>query len=250
MNFLDNDLKLYFGDDYVINDYITLHHPTVGDIVDVGESEYFGTVYTICAIPSDMKPQLWDMGIYWEEISDFDFFYLLSRTLTIDRTRIFFGDIDFSKFSLAINEQNGEKIMYQKTDDSDEVIIFDNYAYLNMAEAMRKIHGIKPKIERAGSKTVRDILIEDDRRKLAKAKDADHSSQLVPMISSLINCSDFKYGLKEIREMPVYAFMDSVVRVQMIKNATALLQGCYSGMIDTSKIDKKQLNWMRDYKEA
>ncbi len=32
----------------------------------------------------------------------------------------------------------------------------------------------------------------------------------------------------------------------MINNADALLRGMYSGMIDTKKIDKKELNWMRE----
>ena len=63
MNFLDNELKFYFGDDFVINDWLTLHHPTIGDIVDQGEGDYFATVYTLSAIPSDMKSQLWDLGI-------------------------------------------------------------------------------------------------------------------------------------------------------------------------------------------
>lgn len=247
MNFLDNELKLYFGDDYVVNQNITLHHPKIGDIVDIGESEYFGTVYTIAAIPSDMKSQLWDIGICWEDISDFDFFYLLTRTLTPDRTYMFFGDLDFTKFELVRDPVNEEILMYQIIGDKE--IILDLYAYLRIAEAIRKMHGIVPKIEHASSKTVQRILIDEDRKRIAKIKDENHGSQLVPMISSLINCSDFKYGLEEVRKMPIYAFMDSVVRVQMIKSATALLQGCYSGMLDTSKIDKKQLNWMRDYRQ-
>lgn len=247
MNFLDNELKLYFGDDYVINKHITIHHPKIGDIVDVGESEYFSTVYTIAAIPSDMKSQLWDLGICWEDISDFDFFYLLTRSLTPDKTKVFFGDLDFTRFELVKDLTNDEIVMYQES--NGEEIVIDMYGYLRIAEAIRKMHGIVPKVEHANTNTVRKILIEEDRKKLAKIKDEHHGSQLVPMISSLINCSEFKYGLEEVRKMPIYAFMDSVVRVQMVKSATALLQGCYSGMLDTSKLNKKELNWMRDYRE-
>ena len=39
--------------------------------------------------------------------------------------------------------------------------------------------------------------------------------------------------------------MDSVQGAQIYVSTTALLQGMYSGMIDTSKIDKKEFNWMR-----
>ena len=48
-----DELQLYFGDDYVINDYITISQPSIGQVVDYGESSYFSTIYTITAIPSD-----------------------------------------------------------------------------------------------------------------------------------------------------------------------------------------------------
>ena len=67
-------LSLYFGDDYVINDQIVLHQPTINDVVMYDEAKYFQMIYQICAIPSDLKSQLWDMGIDWCEIEDFDLF--------------------------------------------------------------------------------------------------------------------------------------------------------------------------------
>ncbi len=246
MNFLDNELKIYFGDDCVINKNITLHHPRIGDIVEIGEDEYFSVVHTLTAIPSDMKPQLWDLGICWEDISDFDLFCMLvsSKCLDIEKTKVFFGDIDFNKFELCHNHNNGKNELCQIV--NDRLICIDERAYLWIAEILRKIHGIVPKVERAGSNTVRKILIEEDRKKLRYIKDEKHGSTLLPMISSLLNCSEFKYDLEGIRKLPVYTFMDSVVRIPTIKSSTALLQGCYSGMIDTHKIDKKELNWMRD----
>ena len=48
-----SSLTLYFGDDYIINDKIKIHQPTIGEIVDYGEAEYFSMVHTITAIPSD-----------------------------------------------------------------------------------------------------------------------------------------------------------------------------------------------------
>ena len=43
--------------------------------------------------------------------------------------------------------------------------------------------------------------------------------------------------------------MDEVQGAQIYTSSIALLQGSYSGMVDTSKIDKKQFNWMRDLTE-
>lgn len=46
-------LFLYFGDDYVINDKITISQPTIGMVADYGEAQYFSMVHSLTAIPSD-----------------------------------------------------------------------------------------------------------------------------------------------------------------------------------------------------
>ncbi len=244
-----NELKLYFGDDYPINDYITLHQPKVNDVIEMGEADYYSTVYALTAIPSDMKSQLWDAGYCWEDIPDFNLFAMLSVNLDVSKTSVFFGDLDFTKFQLGKRTDTDELVLFQITEYGEEIVL-DNYAYLKIVQILRKIHNLKPKIERAATKTVRMILIEEDRKKHLTKKDEDKGSMLLPLISSLINCSEFKYGLNEVRDMPLMAFMDSVSRVQIIKSTTALLHGCYSGMIDTSKINKKELNWMRNIEES
>ena len=48
-----DELQLYFGDDYVINDYIKITQPLVGQVVDYGEAKYFSVIHTLTAIPSD-----------------------------------------------------------------------------------------------------------------------------------------------------------------------------------------------------
>lgn len=242
-------LKIYFGDDLYINQYITVHNPKINDVIEIGEQEYFSLVHNFCAIPSDMKSILWDVGIDWMEISDFDFFCQLVNSFPLKSTKILFGDLDFTKFQIGRKVDIDEQVLYQEielNDGSKDLIIIDNHIYLLMVEFLRTIHRIKPKVEKASTKTVKKILIEEDRAKRNINKNKPFESTLLPLVSSLINCSEFKYGLNEVRNMPLYAFIDSVSRVQIVKNADALLKGCYSGMIDTKKIKKKELNWMRE----
>lgn len=40
-NYAYDELALFFGQDYVINDKIRLHQPTIGEIVEYGERAYF-----------------------------------------------------------------------------------------------------------------------------------------------------------------------------------------------------------------
>ena len=90
-----DELALYFGDPYIVNDYITITIPNIGEVVKYGERQYYSMVQTISAIPSEMKSQLWDMGLDWTQITDFQLFMMLAPTLSQDKTSILFGDIDF-----------------------------------------------------------------------------------------------------------------------------------------------------------
>lgn len=48
-----DELSLYIGDPYVINDKIQILQPTIKEIALFGEKEFFSVVHTITAIPSD-----------------------------------------------------------------------------------------------------------------------------------------------------------------------------------------------------
>lgn len=92
------------------------------------------------------------------------------------------------------------------------------------------------------------IWEDEEQEKIQKQKNKDKElehSFLLPMISALVNHPGFKYKTNELKEINIYQFMDSVKRLQIYENSTALLKGSYSGMVDTSKIDKKQFDWMR-----
>lgn len=234
-------VRMYFGKDYKINDKITLKSPSVGDIVEFGEREYYSMVYTLTCIPSDMKSQLEDMGINYMKISDFELFILLTRQLKKEQTYLLLGDLDLSKFEVMVNQENGELCLRDDINDID----IDRLVYMNIVGYIRLLHNIKPKIEKAATETVRQILIKLDRDKIAKNKDKPYKSQLKDLISGMMRYPGFKYKSWELQQCSLYEFMDTVQGSQIYVSTTALLQGMYSGMIDTSKINKKEFNWLR-----
>lgn len=235
-----NYLKLYFGDDWKVNEYITVKHPRIQDVIDMGEQEYYSMIYTLCSIPSDMKSKLFDAGIDYEEISDFELFVLLTRNMTKEITYPVLGDLDLSEFKVTNNPDN-EDLILQKDN-----IVIDKFIYQKIVDYIRTMHYIKPKIEHAANKWTKKVLIEDDRNRIAINAKKPYSSTLLPLISSMVNSEGFKYKPNELKEVPIYQFMDSVQRIQAIKTATALLHGAYCGMCDLSKIPQEEFNWMRD----
>lgn len=238
----NDPLSLYFGYDYVINEKIKIHQPTIGEIVEFGEDKYFSITQSLTAIPSDMKSVLWDAGIDYEEVSDFELFIMLSKALTKEDTYLLLGDIDLSKFEVYQKTDNEELVLY----DSDNEITIDRHIYLLMCEHIRKMHGYKKKIEKSANEFTKKILIQEDRDNREINKSKNFKSILRPLISSMINSDGFKYNLQQLKDVGLCEFMDSVQRVSVIKHTESLMQGIYSGNIDQSKLKKSELNWMRE----
>lgn len=232
---------MYFGEDYKVNAYVSVHTPTIGDIVEFGEQAYYAIVYTLTAIPSDMKSVLFDIGIDYEEISDFELFYFLTRGYTPELTRILLGELDLSGMILCMNQQTNKPEMHNP--DTGEKI--DELAYLKLTAYIRKIHGLKSKVEKAANKTTKNILIKLDRDRRKKRQGEKYQSQLKPLISAMMRYPGFHYKSSELKQCSIYEFMDTVYGAQIYVAATSLLQGSYSGMIDTGKISKAEFNWMR-----
>jgi len=220
---------------------IKIKQPRIGEIASFGEQEYFNFIYTICSIPSDMKSTLWDMGIDYEEIDDFELFIMLTRTLSEECSKFVFCNLDISSFDPAVDKVTGEPVLINK----DSTIVIDKLLYRVIVDYIRKVHGIIPKIEKSYNELTKRKLIELDRQKKFKNADKKQTSILLPTIVSLICTEECKYNSQSIQNVGIYEIFESIRQINKKKSACALLQGSYSGMIDTSKIDKEAFNWMK-----
>lgn len=235
-----DQLQLYFGDPYVINEHIIIKQPNIGQIMEYGEKKYYSMVHTITAIPSDMKYQLHTMGIDYETLEDFQLFQMLAPTLPKESTSILFGDIDFTKLKVIRNPQNGLIVLV----DREAGVVIDQLIYERIVNYLRSVHGLKKKVEKAKNAMTKRVLIEEDRRNIEMNKNKPYKSFLTPLVSAVK--VRMGYTKEYVRNMGIYEFTDDISRLSIINNADALLRGMYSGMIDTKKIDKKELNWLRE----
>lgn len=255
-------LQLYFGDPYQVSDKIQILQPTIGGILEYdrrfGESEFWSMLNVFIGNTTSYRLLLWDMGIDWNEISDFQLFSLLIKTLKVENTEILFGDLDLSSFDAYMKQIPNE----EESDDEEESepkqemilwnpeldIEINEDIYNNIALYIRTMFNIFPKIEKAKGKTTKKWIIEEDRMNLANAKKEDTTSTFLPLIESCCCHAGFKYKKNELREVGIYEFMRDVQRLQVYESTTALLKGMYSGFIDTKGIDKEEFDFMRDIK--
>lgn len=273
-----DQLKIYRGKDYVVNEYLSINQRTLDEICDFGEREYFGLVSTFCSTPSDMMIELEQSGIDFVTISDWEFFTVYGVYSTFDKHAgdFIFNGFDFSKlkpfkddndeinlvgtpyyekvdddgvFELSIDEYNSLidksgcslKICGMDCNDVDAQIIFTENDYLNATQYLRKVHGFKYNKIKPGNKAARKMELMLAMRDRAKALENKDKSTLLEMISTMTNIDGFKYGWLDVWDMKINAFLDAVSRVQKIKNAFLLLQSGYSGFgVDLSKFSSKE----------
>lgn len=248
-------LKLYFGEPYTIHTPskdIVVYQPTIGDIMEFGEERFYSVANVFIANSTMYRLQLWDLGIDWNEISDYQIFSMLVTNLKPEETKPFFGDIDFTTFNLyskQIPSENEEELQEELVLYSPEFDIeINEQVHAQMSLYIRTILNIFPKIEKAKGKTTKQWIIDEERQKQKQNKDKGYTSSLLPLISGCLNHPGFKYKKNELKEVGIIEFMDSVQRLQVYESTTALLRGAYSGFMDTSKVNKEEFNFMREIK--
>lgn len=235
-------LRMYFGEPFELPNGMVILQPTIGDILAAGEGPFYDNLNVFIGNPTMYRLKLWESGIDWNKISDFDLFTLLIRTCDTQYTQLLFNGIDFRNFKRVDIDENTVVLI----NEEDELIITKEH-YELMAKYIRTMFNIFPKTEKAKGKTTKEWMIQEDKEKLIKArKEEKSSSTLLPLISACMNHPGFKYKLKELKEVGIVQFMDSVQRLQVYETAIALNHGAYSGMCDMSKVDKSLLNFMRD----
>lgn len=239
---INDELQIYRGKDFTIKPGITIHQPTLDEICDYGERAYWSMIYTLTSVGADLKFQLYDMGIDYTQVGDFELFYsLLSPSYDPSRTYIITGDLDFTQFQLFQKKDSQDIVMYDRERD----ILIDEDTYLKMAEVLRNMHGLKRNSQVPANASTKQILIDDAREEYERSKDKPYFSQLKNLVSAMINCEGFKYDHSQVWGMKINAFLDSVKRISKIKNAGLLLQSGYSGFgINLKEIPDHQLNWL------
>lgn len=235
-----DELQLFRGHDYKVNDYITVHHPRLGEICDFGEQKYYNMVSSLCSTPFDYKALLFDSGIDYEAVDEFDFFITMWSNLNQEDASLLFPDLNVELFKPAKNEESGEVVLFNQLDGS----VIDFVAYNLITDFLRKINGFKKSTDRAANAITKQILIEEDKKYIERNKDKPYKSTLVPLISSMTNCEQFKYNHETVWELPIYTFMDSVSRIQKIKNYDQVMQGVFSGSLEYNKLNKEDINWL------
>lgn len=257
-------LQMYFGEPYVIDvedavGTVTVLSPTIGDIVALGEERFYQTLNIFICNTTQYRLVLWEMKprLDWTEMPDFQLFVMLSSQIDPEVSKLLFGDLDFKKFqpmvkTIPADPEIEDSVETQELilwDDEDQIEINAN-VYNHFAQYLRTMFNIFPDEKITHDPILKQWYITKDKRALENAakkkKSEKPQSGLQPVISALVNHPGFKYKLRELKEVGVAEFYDSVKRLQIYEQSTALMKGMFSGFVDGSKIKPEEYNFMRD----
>ena len=241
-------LKMYFREDYFVKG-IRIVQPTIGNILNMGESKFYYDLSPFLYNSTSIRVMLWDLPqrIDWCNVKDIEVFGILKNMTNTDNSaiRLLFPDYRIEHMQLMqLNEKNSNECQLFLYDEENDFVLNES-EYMEIAEYIRTLLNIHPKIEKAKGKTTKQWMIDEDRMNMAQ-RDEKNTSTLLPLISACINHPGFKYKLQELRDVGIYEFMDSVQRLQIYESTIALLGGSYSGFADMSKVPKEQFNFMRE----
>ena len=239
-------LKMYFGEDLKYKN-ITISIPTIGDILEIGEETFFNSLSPFLYNSTSIRVMLWDNGLDWTKIRDIEVFEIMRhRIKDMSGLKLVFKHDDFSAYKLMAtaqeNDNNSSELFLYNTENGS---ILTEADFMYIAKYIREMLDMHPKVEKAKGKTAKLWIIQEDKMNL-NLKEEKNNSTLLPLVSSCVNHPGFKYKTSELKDIGIYQFMDSARRIQKYEIGISALRGCYSGFVDSSKIDKDLLNFMGD----
>jgi hypothetical protein len=235
------------GDDFVVNERLTIKNHTLGEMIDFGEEKYFSAVNVFLARSFDYMVQLDDSGIDYEKISDFQMcIFLYQDKIVQEYLKFLYGDLNFE---IATKKDTNDVILL----DPKNNIIIDEVIYTYISNYLKTVNCIelKKKIKPAND-WVKKELINQERNRIKRALEKKlkqnqfiEDDNLSKLISALSWGNSVGINIKNVWDLNLYQFYDGLKTLDKQKHVQILLTGIYSGAIDSKKIDSELLNWMR-----
>lgn len=247
---MDN-LDLLLGKPLVLGN-LTVRHPKISDVIELGESFVFSAINIFTLKPSDLMVELYDSGIDYRNAKPYDVFILLCGE-TLDRGDD--GEIRWNRDSQVSKQlgwltgiedfmlsSDGENLFLASPSTGAKI---DIGVYTQIRKYFMDMNNRSEKeTYNPGNDTTMKFLIEQERKKRKREERRGHKSYLAPQISSLVWASGRSF--EDVYNLYLYQFFDGLLRINKIKSYDNVCFGYYAGNIETSSFNKikESLNWM------
>ena len=156
----------------------------------MGESKFYYDLSPFLYNSTSIRVKLWDLQqrIDWCKVKDIEVFGMLKSMTDTDNSaiRLLFPDYRIEHMQLIqFQEKDSDKPQLCLYDSENDFILKES-EYMEIAEYIRTLLNIHPKVEKAKGKTAKKWMIDDDRINMAQKEDKNNSI-LLPVVSSDIH---------------------------------------------------------------
>lgn len=232
-------LNLLYQRQYKINDAISITIPTVEEIIN-NEEEYYALISTITAMPIDFMVQLDSIGIDFTSISEYDLFLLMFETIKSKDTTLIFGNLDLTKFEIAVHEQNGTMVLI----DRENEIVIDRAIHNQIAAVLRKMHHIERNRRKPANEEAKKYMLKRAKEKQRRNRNRTTDSHLESLIVAMVNTEQYKFDFESTKKLTVYQFNECVRQVIKKVDYNNRMYGVYTGHINAKELSQDDLNWL------
>ena len=222
-----------------VTEKISIVIPTVGEVVD-NEDSYYSLVSSMSSMPIDFMVQLDDDGLDFSQMTEYDLFLYLFPYIRSCDTSLIFGDLDLKKFKYAIDEKTNTPVLVDPEDD----IVIDRRVQSMIANALRKIHGLKKDRRKPANIEAKQYMIDVARRRMKRRAARPKKSQIESLIVALVNTPEFKYNFETVRDITIYQFNESLHQVCKKVEFDKRMIGIYAGTVSVKDMSQDDLNWL------
>lgn len=271
MNMKFSKSTLMSGNDYPLTSSITLHHPTIREMLNINQGHdseqiYWNYIHLLLSDPYANMVFLDDIGKNFMETSPFEVFLLQWDNLYQNymEHKAFYDKVAFHPFSsitsalqfFIAEEHDFVKSQYEDgsfclVDRNNASCQINQEIYEYIYQWVKSIH----KIDYSGriqpqDENARRILIEDTRSEIKKqSRKKEKNNDDVNYIGSLMSAVSFGgNGVItpfHLNECKMYWLFEAFSIENKKSNASHILDGLYHGTLSSKDIDKKELDWTK-----
>ena len=236
---LFDDSYLIRGKSFAVNEHVIVNNPSLEEIFEFGEEKYYALVSALVAKPSDYKVLLYDKGIDFETVNEFDFFCTAVNSISRTESAILFGELDFSAMRIYVDNRLRERVI------GDGEVFIDPLSYAVITDFIRRINGIPvQKPETYLNEHVKQYRLGVERDNMKRKKSEPFKSMLLPLVSSYVNCPESRYGYETVMKLTISQLHDGTQRVMKRVHYDNVMRGLYAGTIAQDKLNLDEINWL------
>lgn len=132
-----NKLELLYKNKFPVGNNIFLRQPTLREIIDYGEERYFFLVASLCSSLENFKWQI-SGDVDTDGIDSFDAFGIMCAGLSLEETRILFGECPLSEMKFALNRDTHERTLVAVKGMT--FYTMSKREYFQMVEILKEMH--------------------------------------------------------------------------------------------------------------